>query len=268
MDGFKNITKQIPYYKSSDVFRICTFNVHMFKDYKMKGSMDDIFEDINNINSDIIVLEEAVFFGKALRTEFNKHISKTKYKYMEMCNMRYGINIILSKHKLSNVKVIPLGRGSVGKENRYALKCNVLIHNKPFQIIGCHLDVYDETGESRCDQMRTILNNVESNNTIILGDLNALRRDDYTDRQWDAIRLVDERRGVISRTNLIDLLESNEFVDSFKLSKIVSPTISTWTDRRVDYIYVKLQAKINEIRSHIFKTVSSDHYPVYVDIMK
>jgi len=267
MEGFKNIGVSHFCKKDTESFRICTFNVHMFKDYHMNDSIEEIFEDINNINSDVIVLEEAVFFGKTLRAKFNECVSKTKYKYVEMCNKKYGINIILSKHKLSNVKVIPLGKGSVGTVNRYALSCNVKIHDKLFQIIGCHLDVYDETERTRCNQIKIILANVVLKNAIVLGDLNALRRDDYTDSQWDTIRLIDENRGVISKTNLIDLFESNKFVDSFKMSKTHPPIISTWSDRRVDYVYIGLQSQIKKMESHILKTLSSDHYPIYVDIV-
>lgn len=265
MEGFINIQQSIPKTKDEKTFRICTFNVHMFIDYQNKENIDNIFDDIDKLDCDVIFLEETMFFNKSTKTKFYD-FALSRYKCMKVCNERYGINTILSKHKIDGVKIIPLGKGSVGKINRYATSCFVNIGTKRFQIVGCHLDVYDETEVSRCKQMEIILKHIQLDNSIILGDLNALRKDDYTYTQWEKIKQIDKDRNVTSQTQLTSLIENNNFIDSFKMAHIDPPTISTWSDRRVDYIYINKNSNIDNVSSHVYKTLSSDHYPIYIDI--
>jgi endonuclease/exonuclease/phosphatase family metal-dependent hydrolase len=261
MKTFFDVDNNVPMRKQG--FRVCAFNVHAFHNFANKQTFEEIFETINNIDADVICLQE-VFLSSANRQKTFKHfVSKTKYKHVYDCDPRKTVNVLLSKKKLQNVKVINLG--GAGKYNRYCISAFAYIGTKKFQIMGCHLDVEDESEISRCKQMDIILSRVDYKNVIILGDLNSLRKDDYDEEEWYRIRMVDKRRNVVPKTLLIDKLESNKFVDSFVRAKTKPPSISVWSNRRVDYIFVKSKM-IKHIQSYVHKTLCSDHYPVYTDI--
>jgi endonuclease/exonuclease/phosphatase family metal-dependent hydrolase len=136
-----------------------------------------------------------------------------------------------------------------------------------FQIIGTHLDVYDNTEITRCTQMDIIMKHINSANAIILGDLNSLRIEDYSPKEWNEILQIDKNRGIVTKTDLVKKIEKNGFIDSFVFSEKIPPKITVWSGRRVDYIFIKTNKKI-KIETDIVKTVCSDHYPIYVDLPK
>ena len=261
MTTFLDIENDLPVRKQG--FRFCTFNVHSFIDVQGKNSMKEIFETIENIDADVICLQEVFLSNTNRHTLFEKFVKKTKYKHVYKCDPRKAVNVILSKKKLESVKVINLG--GAGKYDRYCISCFTHIGAKKFQILGCHLDVEDQSEMSRCKQMDIILENVAYKNVIILGDLNSLRKADYNKQEWKKIEQVDANRNVVSKTLLIQKVHENGFVDSFVRGKQAPPKISVWSNRRVDYIFVKSK-KIKRIRSHVLKTLVSDHYPIYADI--
>lgn len=256
--NFTQIKKLKPR-KNKRSFRFCTFNVHMFTDYKNEISFDEIFNDIEKINADLIVLEEALFF-KIDKKRFVDKVDSLKYNYY-MCNNKYGINVILSKLPLCDVKVIKLNKGKI---NRYAIKTTIKINNVDFEVIGCHLDVSDDTENLRVEQMKTILSNCTTDNIIILGDLNSVNKNDYTNDEWNEMVNSDLTRKVITQNKLSEFMENNNFIDSFKLAKKDPPKISVWSNRRVDYIYIKSK-EIKKISSYVYPTLSSDHYPIIAD---
>lgn len=261
MTTFLDVENDTPVRKQG--FRICTFNVHSFIDYRSKNSIKEIFETIENIDANIICLQEVFLTSVNKRRFFELAVSKTKYKNVYECHPTKAVNVLLSKKKLQGVEVINLG--GAGKYNRYCISCFTYIGKKKFQIMGCHLDVEDNSEMSRCKQMDIILDNVKYKNVIILGDLNSLRKADYNKQEWKKIEQIDANRNVVPKTLLIQKVHENGFVDSFVRGKQPPPKISVWSNRRVDYIFVKSK-RIKSIKSHVLKTLVSDHYPVYADI--
>lgn len=253
-------------------FRLGTFNVHMFLDYKKRRSMKQIIETIEILDCDLIILQEAMFYKKKIEEQFAKYLKKTKYKHYYN-STGYGINVFLSKKPLNidEMKVINLGKGNVGKFNRYASSCYVTINNIKHQIIGTHLDVFDETGQSRCKQLKVILKHINKDNhpVIILGDFNALKRSDYSDQEWNVITEINKKRGIINTpVCLTNQIEKHGFVDSCELSQQTPPKITVWTNRRVDYIYLKVNEDYTnnmKLNTWVYKTFCSDHYPVVLD---
>jgi endonuclease/exonuclease/phosphatase family metal-dependent hydrolase len=80
-----------------------------------------------------------------------------------------------------------------------------LSNNAFLRLLATHLDVYDETEETRTKQMDKLISISKdrlSKNPgelqIILGDFNALRRSDYTGERWRFLEQHDSRRRVHS----------------------------------------------------------------------
>jgi endonuclease/exonuclease/phosphatase family metal-dependent hydrolase len=90
-----------------------------------------------------------------------------------------------------------------------------------------------------------------------------LRKADYSDMEWQILINIDKNRHVITQEDIIPILEDNDFQDSFINANIKPPNVTVWSNRRVDYIYVK---NIKIISSAIVKTGLSDHYPIYADM--
>jgi len=237
---------------------LCTFNVHFFTSRNNINTFNEIFNDIQQINADIVVLEEAIFSSTFKKNCFFEKSHQIGYKYIKMC-CDIGVNIVLSKKQIDNVKIMKIGKDKGG--DRYAIYCYLNYHGKELEIIGCHLDVFDDTENTRLEQMKLIMANSKKENTIILGDFNSLRQNDYSSLEWQDMVRIDKERNVESQTKLINYIESLGFIDSFVLGNEPTPKNTVWSKRRVDYIYIKSNL-IKNIKSNVYETYSSDHFPV------
>lgn len=250
--------------KQEGNIRILTFNVHNWKDYLNRNSLETIFSVIINSNADIVGLCEAMFFKEDTKSIIIKKFSDVGYKFIEMCNERYGINIVFSKHKIVSKKIIHLGRDPIAQKNRYAIACTI---STPaiINLVLTHLDVYDETEDTRFKQALKIIDNVDDT-YIFMGDLNSLRQKDYSAKQWKLIKEKDEDRQICSQTKVTNLIELNDFSDSFTKLNVSCPPVTVWSMRRVDYIFIGNKFKYTIDGSYIYKTLASDHFPIYIDV--
>jgi endonuclease/exonuclease/phosphatase family metal-dependent hydrolase len=249
--------------KSKDSVRILSFNVNNWTNVDNKYTINEIFDLINESDADIVGLNEAMFFGDKSKKDFNLMLEDSKYKYVEMCNNRYGINILMSRYPITYQKVISLGKDPIKKLNRYALKCTIDIgKKKPLNILLTHLDVFDETEDTRLAQITSIIEKIDTT-YLIMGDLNSLRKDDYTDKEWKLLVDNDKKRCVETQTKVTDYIESNDF-------KITDScyyfSVSVWSMRRVDYIYIGTTFPHNISDTNLYVTDTSDHLPIYVDV--
>ena len=259
--------------KDSKSIRVLTYNVHNWSNCDNVNKFDEIFDVIAESGADIVGLNEATFFTSKSRKDFDSALAGSKYKYMEMCNGRYGINIILSVYPFISKKVICLGRDPIKKENRYALKCCFDIGStqhsigkvSSLNIVLTHLDVYDESEDTRLEQIKMIIGEIDTE-FIIIGDLNSLRKNDYSKEQLSCLISNDKKRGVDIQNKVTKFIETNGFVDSFVLLDKDCPTISVWSMRRVDFIFVGISFPYKVINSNIYHTNKSDHLPIYIDI--
>lgn len=265
MNQLNESTISIPTVKSENVYRVATFNVHNFTDRRNVTTIDEIIETIIAIDADLIILQETVFYGKSIKKRFNKLIGNTKYKYRQSSPDRMQVNMLLSKLPFEELKFVILDPDPIMKEKRYAIRCEITIGGEKFNIIGTHLDVWDNTGNTRCNQILDILCEIKHPNAIIMGDLNALRKADYDSNEWKKIKDNDSKRNVKTVTKAIKIIEDKGFIDSFVMAGKSTPKVTVWSNRRVDYIYMKNSKKF-PIKTFVIKTLCSDHYPVYVDI--
>lgn len=251
--------------------RIMTYNVHGFKTKEFKNSLKQIVTTIGTIMPDILVLEEVYVHepNEAITPQqlvelFKRH----ELKYFAFS--KTGINAVFSKFPFDHHE-IDLGEDSVTKTSRNAIVCRFrnIDQNNDLTVVGTHLDVFDDSGELRKSQVNKILDylktqptSYESNHVVITGDFNSLRRSDYTDTEWKHIVAEDAERGVSTITDVVPILEANNFEDSFHscAKKII---VSVWSNRRIDYIFGH-NIKFSQTTEH--RVVDSDHYPVYADI--
>ena len=243
-------------------FRIASFNVHMWLDYKCGSSYDKIIDVIKESNADIMCLQEALFF-KQSKTQFEKDVVNIGYNYIYMCNNRYGINIILSKYKSTKTQIISLIKDPIKNKKRYGTRCDFEINNKKFNIVNVHLDVFDETEITRSTQITEILKYCDDD-TILLGDFNSLRKDDYSKLEYKNILKEDLIRNVTTQNLVTSKIESDGFVDSFVYLTLDIPKITVWSCRRIDYMFLKEFTKYL-VSSNVFVTHASDHFMIYSD---
>jgi endonuclease/exonuclease/phosphatase family metal-dependent hydrolase len=248
------INNPIEFTNKDNNCRIMTYNVKMFNNY------NGVINVIIKSNADIIGLNEALFFNIS-KDKFINDITLLGYNIV-MCNDKYGINILLSKYTINNYSIISLGKDNIKYTNRYALKANI----GSLKILLTHLDPFDITENTRLKQINIIMKNIDDE-YLIMGDLNCLRKSDYDINKYDAIVEIDRRRNILTKTIVTDFIEPKGFIDSFVKINKIPPTISVWSCRRIDYIYIGqlFPYKINN--SIIIPTSASDHLPIYIDII-
>lgn len=140
--------------------------------------------------------------------------------------------------------------------------------------------MWDESGETRCEQVKQINLEAEAcglENVICLGDFNAIQRSDYSDQHWNWMVDQDKRRGVTTVTNAIDLMrEELLWRDSYMESEAVNgvyqdgpraaPCVTTWSLRRVDFAMLSPSFKLPISNAFVHYNAASDHLPIGVDI--
>lgn len=211
-------------------FRIMTYNVNGFKKY------DDVIDVISKSMSDVICLNEALFFDDSLQRKFISDITNLGYLHFEMCN-KFGINMIISKYQISNKKVISLGKDPIKNRNRYVLCCNICGIN----ICSLHLDPFDTTGQTRKHQFERLLSMIDLT-YVILGDFNTEYNSDLFNRS-----------------------KNLGFRDSFEVLNTHKPPITHWSCRAIDHILIGPSFRGIFYKSTVLKTSASDHLPVYID---
>jgi len=150
-----------------------------------------------------------------------------------------------------------LGTDPFMKVNRYAILCRIVLNDKSIDIVLTHLDVYDETEKTRTEQIMKILE--KTDNDIIMGDFNSLRKDDYTDDEINKIIECNKNRDINTVFYVTESMALNDFVTD----KI---NMSVWSMRRVDYIYINKNSPYEIINTFTIPTLISDHFPVVSDI--
>ena len=245
--------------------RILQFNVHNWTDYKNLNSTDKIFKLIKDSNADIVGLNEGLFFSEFKKNKIKEYIKIIGYDHYCESNTLYGINLLFSKYPIVSKQIIKLQKDPVKSQNRYATKATINVQNKNINILLTHLDVYDETEETRFNQIQLIMKNIDQS-YILIGDLNSLRKSDYDEKEWDFLKNDCESRNIQIQNKVTTFIENQNFIDVFcKINKNV-PKVSVWSMRRVDYCYIGETFPYKIFNCGIYPTLVSDHYPIYVDI--
>ena len=220
------------------------------------------------MNPDVIVLEEVNWplskyrsSDKAIRSKLYS-MKLFYYVYTEGLE-----NIVASKYPFESINI---NLGVFNREYRHALLCKFDCDVYQGYFIGTHLDVYDNSGLTREKQINMILSKVDKNEKVIIaGDFNSLRSQDYSVIQLNRIVDEDTERGVETVEEVIPILEGCGYIDSFISAYLKPPTVTVWSNRRVDYIYGKnISFKYSKVVDALdFKKSASDHYLVWADTL-
>jgi len=137
-----------------------------------------------------------------------------------------------------------------------------------------HLDVFDDTSAVRKRQAAEVVNLVSSFRpieyvmtedasqsipTILMGDFNCLKREDYTETEIEWLKVNNQDQELDFDT--IKIFEDAGFVDVFNKLKY-----SVRTARRVDYMMIR-NIPLSAIAStNVHYTAASDHIPLVLDL--
>jgi len=245
----------------------------MWQDCLGNENFNKQFKLICNLNPDIICLQEATWKYNDIKNDSNiiRFIEKGYHYIISshnelLNNLSYGI-LVLSKTKYINWEIINLTT-EFSQEKFSCIKFNININNFDIYAYVTHLDVHDNTDNSRSKQLEIIfnnINNIESNNIILLGDFNLLDKEQISTKNWEYIYKHDVLRGVETKSNAINIVKCNNFIDAYNYIKKSIPLLTCCYDRRVDYIFLKKNIEIGINDINVIESNVSDHLPMILD---
>lgn len=262
----------------TSTIRLVTFNIHYWKNIKDEPSHLLIYNALRNIKADVVALQE-VLIPENIRDEDIYHsdgvcisdiLSPLSYTYNvnrciashAKCGKDTGYGNILALHN----RHITTSTSSILLDSDIEQRCAVFtttnINGIPFVFASIHLDVFDDTNNTRMIQCKKILDYVgEKYNgycVVLCGDFNCMQCSDYTK---DEVGWLNKNSTGID-FDTVEYIRSRGFID-------VTGTIkySVWTGRRVDYIFMKKEdASRFKVDAYVYYSDSSDHFPIIVDI--
>lgn len=275
--AFKNENAKIPaHVLNPKTIRIMTHNVHYWTDPFEKQNFDTIFATIQAINPDILLLQEVSL--KPMIQKFRDHGytyggNSTFCKAADLYGAPFG-NMILSKYPFTDIAE-RVYTDSFGAENRcYTQAVIKLPNNKSISVYVTHFDVFDNSGKTRLNQAKELITDVNKDkheNILIAADFNSVRKNDYqysinNKLVWNLLRADNEKRQDPTPTDLLELIESHNFIDSFSLLHVPGPKFTTWSGVVIDFIYLSYAWSIPVIGSYVYYDSASDHLPVIIDL--
>jgi len=186
--------------------KICTYNVHMWKDAKWDPNIDRVIDLVLEQKPHILCLQEATGSKELLRI-------KTECDFAKV----HKFNGLAVLTKMPSNLLISYGDSP---PNGFLL-CQIEFGSgPPLLVVNLHPDCADEdtrlwefrTWEEKAREMLS----KDDNPQLWLGDFNALTREDYTQRQWD--KIASERSKNFwedPRTELMSLLGAKGLTDSW-----------------------------------------------------
>jgi len=231
---------------------------------------------IKTLRPDIIVLNEVFGQGWLNYVEkIAKHLGENYSVYFgPTASPSYG-NAFITNQKIvkSENFTIELPRHEIRGCFRVVIR-HPTKQGQNISFYGTHLDhIFEET---RMEQLKYLLEKVVCDEEhVILGDFNALKRQDYSDEYWEEIFQVRKQNcwEVPPKTEVIEFIQQKNYVDFFQeINQQKSEPLkdravgSSHFDTRVDYIWIseKLLENIyceNSSCTILREFCASDHYP-------
>jgi len=139
-------------------------------------------------------------------------------------------------------------------------------------VVSVHLDVFDGTGKTRLSQIRELISYLETDISenirnvpiIIMGDMNSVKKEDYVQHEIDW--LINNNQGFALEFDTIAFMEKSGFKDVFDVQNRCAIKSSTWSARRIDYIFTKGIPDTSILSTYVYYSDASDHIPLVVDI--
>ncbi|CAF3425434.1 unnamed protein product [Rotaria sp. Silwood2] len=222
-------------------FRLATINVHLFNSPKNgKNNINDLISILEPLNLDLIAVQE-INNNDKWKT-FCQHLSLPNFIYGQGDDHHLG-NGVASRYPIefySNRQAyFPCSGGTRG-----LLQCRLngdhpFIKDRIFSVT--HLDYINE--DNRLQQIKEF-NPHGQNIDILMGDMNALTRDDYSDNYYreQVVGIRENFQWEKPRFDLTKLITGEwNYQDVFKLNnpQVKDEQIATCRyGTRIDYIYV------------------------------
>jgi endonuclease/exonuclease/phosphatase family metal-dependent hydrolase len=283
--------------KDRSSLRFATYNVHYWTNVWEKNRKKQIFEDIEEINADVLILQEVVIGnrimveGKPLNAmDVIPRLESLGYNVI-FCsstptwwNILYG-NLLCVKNKLVDIADVSninspgmeidnvvfekskiKGKVSGGKEGTSETRCFIkftlqLANKRRLVVVGTHLDVHSE--KERRAQMKAILEMLKVKHSrdmiVLMGDFNTTDIDQYSDtgRRADIQQFV--YGGKLTSSPVFKILSA------YGMHNVLTAPLTTWSNIQVDYIFTKNIRK-SRLSPQVMYTPNSDHLPVILDI--
>lgn len=235
--------------------RVCSYNIHkwLYPGGKYKN-IESVYEIISKIDPDIIGLQELTY--SIDESKISKSFEDLGFEYRTDTKSRRAECLVLMFSKILVDDITP------SKIEKFATIGHFTSpQNNEFVVCNLHLDAYDHTGLKRQKQIRKVIKNLSPEYpTIVIGDFNALKIDDYDEdeKRW----LMRHNQGYALDFQTIDILEEAGFRDTFEPRSF---KYSTWSARRVDFIFTRGITPEKLVNTGVLYTPVSDHIPIFVD---
>ena len=270
-EKYNNILELLRFPNKTEL-RIMTFNVYMWNSRLKNNTFESQLNVIEKINPDIFILQEALLEENDIKIDKIKNLGYSDIifsKNDKMDNGKYYGNIVFSRYKIVEHQIIDISNKEFCCENYSCIYLKIKVNKKILHIFGTHLNVYDSTEKFRSYQLNKIfsyINNIDSENIVLLGDLNLLNKYQIENEKLLYIKKHDELRNIETVSKAIDIIINNNFIDSFDYVNKSPPFTTCCFDRRIDYIFIKKNFQYKIIDTNIAITNTSDHLPIIVDI--
>jgi len=286
--------------------RVVSYNVRRFKAPDGSDTSGAIAEMMAGLEPSIVALNEVDIalrpealgllssrLGSGFYVAFFGHV---RGSYGNALLSRYPIVAIRETHLRGGTEVVfPAGTRRLSGEAaeggvpyriiRGLLECDIELPHLPavgsrrLTVAVTHLDHISE--EQREVQLDHVLEALRTKGDLLVGDLNALTRSDYSDEEWARLVTRHAERGWSGPTHgALDRMLSENFVDAFAKTRgggplsarpdIASDTILTAHAGhllyRIDYCFMKEGRGLIPQGAEVHHEVSlSDHVPVTFD---
>lgn len=225
------------------MLRILTYNIRRFKGKNGESSAAAIGEALANLRPSLVALNEVDLQSEPEALEvLSSRLGGFHVAFFGHVAGRYG-NALLSKHPILAVRethlrggtevAFPAGmrkrNGEIAQEGerhrivRGLLECDIVLptagagEGQVITVAVTHLDHIDEG--QRAVQMDHILEALGPNRhrSLLVGDLNALSRSDYTAEEWGALeaRAASQQWAPPTPAHCLDSLSAAGFTDAF-----------------------------------------------------
>lgn len=211
-----------------------------------------------------------------------KYIASSAASTAHASSRTFFGNAIISNRQIKTAAGLTLPPYGQGRSATICLFPDVKIKNartKGIIAVSVHLDAFDYSGMARRIQLKHLISYLNpkqlkslspgfkiTNDTpiIIMGDFNSLKREDYIESEWDWLN--DNNQGFNLDDETIKLIEDAGYEDVFHVQNPCCLKSSTWSSRRIDYIFIKGIPKESILHTYAYYSDDSDHIPLIVDI--
>ena len=255
---------------TSPIFRLATINVHGFQNARFQNNLNELISILKPLNLDLLAVEEVDKTNGWQK--FCQELGLNYFQFETSYN-RYCGNGLASKYSIQSTSSQQASVSCSGGQ-RSILQCRFndehpFLQNHLFAVT--HLDHLNE--DHRLKQIKQFRPN-DKQIDVLLGDFNALTRDDYSDKYYQNIVEGKRRQSgwELPRFDLTNLLTNEwKYEDVFRIANPElkdEDVVTCEYGTRIDYIYIqrKVLQKWNLTKCEIIDTKgATDHNAVLAE---